>query len=151
MLALLLALSTPPDYLTLVQSPVYETPGAPPEIARRGETCMARLLASGRAGGQVIVSSDPHGGAVVATNAMEYRDGLLMWQMRSRVTLQARDGRFRIEHTSIERFNEQAGGWTPVGKWWGSGWVKAEDALKAVSASIAACVTGPAEGAGDDW
>lgn len=151
MLALALALVSPPDYLTLVQSPVYEAPGTPSDLARRGEICMARLLAGGRAGGQVIVSSDPAGGAVVATNAMEYRDGLLTWQMRSRVTFQARDSRYRIEHTSIERFNEQAGGWTPVGKWWGSGWVKAEDALKAVSTSIASCVTGPAGGAGDDW
>ncbi|MGV3720614.1 MAG: hypothetical protein ACO1SX_06855, partial [Actinomycetota bacterium] len=83
-------------------------------------------------------------------SAVEYRDGMLEWQMRSRLTLEAREGRFRLTHTSIERLNDQAGGWSPVGKWWGSGWQKAEAALKNISAAIADCITA-APAAQDDW
>lgn len=97
------------------------------------------------------MSRDLDRGVVVARNALSYPDGfLLVWQMRSRVTFEAREGRFRITHENIERLNEQAGGWTPVGKWRGSGWQKAEAALQAQSAEIAACVTS-ATGSSDDW
>lgn len=140
-----------PDYLTTVQSEVIEAQGTPAEIAARGERCMAQQLGSGREGGELIVSRDIEAGVVVSRNAVTYMDGLLQWQMRSRLTLEARDGRFRLTHSSIERFNDQAGGWSPVGKWWGSGWQKAEMALKATSAGVAECVVNAAPGAAEAW
>lgn len=147
MLSLALA---PPDYLTTVQSEVIEAHGSPAEIAARGEACMAQYLGSGVQGGELIVSRDPAAGVVVSRNSVSYRDGLLEWQMRSRLTLEAREGRFRLTHTGIERFNDQGGGWSAVGKWWGSGWQKAETALKDVSAAVADCITG-SPAARDDW
>lgn len=152
MLALMYAVGVlaAPDYLTEVRSDPITAEGSPPEIASRGEACMARLLGSGRVGGELIISRDHSAGIVVARNALTYQDGwILRWEMRSRVTLEARDGRFRITHTNIERLNEQAGGWTPVGKWRGSGWQKAEEALKGQTEQLAACITSAA--AQDDW
>lgn len=104
------------------------------------------------------MSSDLSTGVVVASNTLEYRDGLLPWQMRSRITFEGREGRFRIKHTAIERYNDQALGaqvlgaspWAPVGKWWGSGWQKAQKALEDVSAKIAECVLEPSSPA-DNW
>jgi hypothetical protein len=148
-LALVAALVAP-DYLTSVTSPVIETPGTPAEIAARGERCMAQQLGSGRAGGELIISRDIEAGVIVSRSAVNYRDGMLVWQMRSRLTLEARDGRFRLEHTGIERFNDQSGGWSAVGKWWGSGWQKAETALKETSASVASCITAQS-GPADNW
>ena len=148
MIALVLALATP-DYLTVVRSEPIPARGSVREIAARAEACMARGLAAGVAGGELIVSRDLEGGVVVARNAMEYRDGLLIWSMRSRVTVEVREGRFRISHENIERFNDQGGGWSPVGKWWGSGWQKAESALADVSNDLGACITSAQSR--DDW
>lgn len=140
-----------PDYLTEVVSEPVATTGTPAEITARAQACAARTLNSGAAGGQVILSSDPASGLVVAANALEYRDGMVPWRIRSRLTIEAREGRFRIRHDAIERHNDQAFGaqvlgaspWAPVGKWWGSGWQKAETALKGVSDQIAACMQAP--------
>lgn len=137
-----------PEYLTSVISEPMPATGSVPEITSRAETCIGRILNAGDPGGELIVSSDPVGGAVVARNWIEYRDGLMPWKIRSRVTVEAREGRFRISHSSIERFNDQPAGlfvtgaspWVPIGKWWGSGWQKAEDALKAKSAELATCI-----------
>lgn len=150
MLAVLFALVAAPDYLTSVRSEPIEAAGTAAEIAARAETCIAQQLGSGAVGGDLIVSRDVAGGVIVARNAVDYMDGMMNWRLRSRLTLEARDGRFRIEHTSIERFNDQAGGWAPVGKWWGSGWGKAEQALKDVSQGVAACVQGQGRSA-DVW
>lgn len=151
----LVALSAP-EYLTEVVSPVYETAGSPADLARRAEACMSQHV--GQTGsGPVILSSDPASGIVVASNALEYRDGMLPWRIRSRLTFEGRDGRFRLTHASIERHNDQSFGaqalgaspWRQVGKWRGSGWQKAEQALAAVSTKVAECVTTP--GTSEDW
>jgi hypothetical protein len=98
------------------------------------------------AGGELIVSDAD--GVIVARSASTYRDGFLNWQIRSRLTFEAREGRYRISQTSLERFNDQSGGWSPIGKWRGSGWQKAEAAFALTSDAISACVqTGPQ----DDW
>lgn len=132
------------EYLTSLTSETYQAEGTPDQLARTASTCIAQQLASGQAGGQVIISADPAAGIVVANNALQYRDGLMVWSLRSRLTFEAREGRFRIAHTAIERFNDASGGWSPVGKWRGSGAAKAEAALADVSATVAACVRVPA-------
>lgn len=146
-----------PEYLTEVVSPVYEAAATPAELSRRAEACFSQYVGQ-TAGGPVILSSDPATGVVVASNVLEYRDGLAPWRIRSRVTFEARDGRFRIKHTAIERHNDQSFGsqvlgatpWAPVGKWWGSGWQKAQQALEAVSGKVADCVVAPSSTT-DDW
>lgn len=151
LIAVMMALSSAPDYLTTVQSEVFQAEGSPAQITARAEQCIAEQLGSGIQGGELIVSRDPAAGVIVARNAVSYQDGLMNWRLRSRVTFEAREGRFRIVHNAIERFNDQGGGWSPVGKWRFSGWQKAENALKATSDSLAGCVIGSGPAVREDW
>lgn len=148
-LMVLATLAAAPEYLTTVVSEPVTTTGSPAEIASRGEVCMAQALGSGRAGGELIISRDLAAGVVVSRNAMTYVDGLMQWEIRSRVTLEARQDRFRITHANIERNNDQWGGWMPIHKGWGTGWQKAENALKGQSADLAACIS--ATPAREEW
>ena len=136
------------EYLTEITSEVYQAAGTPAELTAKANICMSRILVSGTEGGQVIVSSDPANGVVIANNVMSYQDGLLTWEARSKVTFEARDNRFRIQHTALERFNDQAGGWSPIGKWSMSGWETAQEAFEAVTAKIAGCVQNQKK---EDW
>ena len=64
-------------------------------------------------------------------------------------TFEAREGRFRITQTGIEMFNDMAGGWGGIGKWWGSPWKKAEATFVASADAVAGCVmAGPRK---EDW
>ena len=151
----LLMSAAPPEreYLTEVQSDVIEATGTAAEIASRGQACMSQILAGGTVSADIILSSDTERGVIVARNAQEYSEGfmgLLVWQMRSRMTLEAREGRFRVTHSQIERFNDQAGGWGPIGKWNTSGWQRAEAELRSTLATIANCIVAGTS-ARDDW
>jgi len=137
------------DYLTSITSQVYQTQGTPREIATRASTCISQHLAGGTVNAPVIVSSDLDQGVIVAHSALQYPDGMLDWQVRSVFTFEARDGRFRIEQTSLERFNDMGGGWGPIGEWTGSGWKKAEAAFTASADAVAQCVMTPTRK--DDW
>lgn len=155
-MALAAALFAEREYLTEVVSEPASANGSITEIASRADACAARILRAGADSGQVVLSRDLAAGIVVANSALEYRDGLVPWRTRSRVTIEAREGRFRITHSNIERLNEQSIGaqmlgatpWQPVGKWWGSGWQKAQEALQGVSAQLTTCIqAAPAQ----DW
>lgn len=136
------------EYLTEVTSQVYQTPGTPREIATRASTCIAQNLRPGTVNAPQIVSSDLDNGVIVAQSALEY-GSLPVWKIRSRFTFEARDGRFRISQTGLERFNDMAGGWSPIGKWTGSQWKGAEKAYSASATAVAQCVmSGPKR---DDW
>lgn len=139
----------PAEYMTEVTSEVYQTTGTPREIATRATTCMSQHLAPGTTDSQLIISSDLDGGVIVARSAVDY-GSFPRWQVRSRFTLEAREGRFRISQTNLERFNDMAGGWGPIGKWSGSGWKKAESAFMLSAAQVAECVMA-APSAKNDW
>ena len=137
------------EYLTEVTSEVYQTNGTVREIANRGQTCMSQHLASGMTGGQLIINADLDGGVIVANSAIEY-GSLPRWKIRSRFTFEAREGRFRIKQTNLERFNDQFNvGWNAIGKWSGSQWRGAEKAFVASAASVASCVQNETQS--DDW
>lgn len=133
------------DYLTEITSDVYQIDGAPKEIAKRANTCISQHLAPGTTDAQLIVSSDLDNGVIVARNAVQYPDGLSNWQIRSTFTFEAREGRFRIVQTNLERFNRS---WGPIGKWSGSGWKKAEAAFTGPANKVAQCVMTPEQ---EDW
>lgn len=134
------------EYLTEVTSEVHQTSGTPREIAQRASTCISQSLRPGTVDAQLIISSDLDGGIIVARNAISYPDGLVQWEVRSTFTFEAREGRFRITQTGLERFNRQ---WGPIGKWAGSGWKKAEQAFQTSANAVAQCVvTGPRQA---DW
>lgn len=136
----------PAEYLTSVSSEVFQTPGTPRELATRAITCISQHLAPGTVDAQVVISSDLDRGIVVARSAVEYPDFLMQWKIRSVFTLEAREGRFRIEQTNLERFNNR---WDRIGKWTGSGWKKAEAAFTGSASVVARCVMSPARR--DDW
>jgi hypothetical protein len=145
----LISCSTPvlaAEYLTSVTSQVYQATGAPKELAQRANTCISQHLAPGTTDSLLIISSDLDNGVVVARNAIRYPDGLMQWEVRSVFTFEAREGRFRIEQTNLERFNDR---WSGIGKWAGSGWKKAEAAFVTSADAVAQCViSGPKK---DDW
>lgn len=148
MLAWLASPAAAAEYLTSVESQVYQTPGTPKEIATRASTCIAQNLRSGTVNAPQIVSSDLDNGVIVAQNALRF-GSLPEWQIRSRFTFEAREGRFRISQTGLEMFNDMAGGWNGIGKWWGSPWKKAQATFEASATAVAACVmSGPKR---DDW
>ena len=140
------------DYLTVVTSEVYQTEGTPKEIATRANSCIAQNLSTGTSDEPLIISTDLEAGVIVARNSTEY-GSLPRWKIRSRFTLEARDGRFRIEQTNLERFNTNvltgADSWGSIGKWTGSGWKKVEEVFAASAAKVAQCVlSGPAK---ENW
>jgi hypothetical protein len=150
--SLAVGLTTPAlaaEYLTEVTSEVYQISGTPREIATRANTCISQHLAPGTTDSQLIINSDLEGGVIVARNALRYPDGLMQWQVRSTFTFEARDGRFRIAQTNLERLNDRAGGWGPIGKWTGSGWRRAEQAFSSSASVVARCVM--QQPAADDW
>jgi hypothetical protein len=147
-LGLLASPAAAAEYLTEVTSQVYQAPGTPKEIATRAQTCIAQNLRPGTVNAPQIVTSDLDNGIIVAQSALEY-GSFPVWKIRSRFTFEARDGRFRISQTGLEQFNEMAGGWAGIGKWWGSPWKKAEAAFAASADAVARCViAGPKR---DDW
>jgi hypothetical protein len=135
------------EYFTSVASEVYQTTGTPKEIAIRANTCISQNLKPGTTDSQLIISSDLDGGTIVARSAIVYPDGLLQWEVRSTFTFEAREGRFRIIQTNLERFNQR---WGPIGKWTGSGWKKAEDVFATSARVVAQCVINEAAKR-DDW
>lgn len=135
----------PVDVGTVV-SPVYDAPGSQAEIARRGQTCMAQILKPGTVDATVIRSADLAGGVIVGQNAFEYVEKSLGMKLASRarstVTLEAKDGRFRVTHSDVETFMQYGGArWVPAKVWRDKG---DADPLKAalakISDELAACV-----------
>ena len=150
-LAALLALATGSSALAAapvvdrVESAVFETSGDHQAITRRGATCIAQVVKPGVVNAPTILNTDPEGGVVVANNAFEYVDRFIIpttEQARTTLTFEAKDGRFRVVHSSIERFFKP-GGWGPVG----SGALVPTTSLSArlaeISNGIAECVKRP--------
>ena len=131
------------EYLTVVTSQVYQTTGTPKEIATKANTCISQILTSRTTDDPLIISADLDGGTIVARNSMEY-GSVMRWKIRSRFTFEARDGRFRIEQTNLERWtsNMLTGNeaWGPIGKWSGSKWQEVQGKFEASAAAVAACV-----------
>ena len=78
---------------------------------------------------------------------MQY-GALPTWEIRSTFTFEAREGRFRITQTNLERFYDTGSGWGPIGKWWGSSWKSAEKTFTSASVAVAACVMSDKK---EDW
>lgn len=140
-----------------VTSDVFQTSGDQAAIARRGETCMARVLKPGVITAATIISADYDGGRIVGRNAFGYVEkgwvGVIDQQGRSVVTFEAKPGRFRISHTDIEIWFQIGNG---PGEWRGAkAWSKKVDtdperlALIDITARLAACVLDTGKSA--DW
>jgi hypothetical protein len=137
-------------YLNRVESIVFETVGNHQEITKRASTCIAQIVKPGLVNAPTIISSDVEAGVIVANNSFKFSRGLLETTARTTLTFQAKDGRFRIIHTSIEQLLDAQQGWIGIGTWTFSGGDAAKEAIEAISQSLATCVkSNPA--AKDNW
>lgn len=82
-----------------------------------------------------------------------YKTGLGAKSMaRGRLSVVAKDGRFKVISSEIEQPNTFAGGWMPIYGHAGGGAKQARIALQARAQGVADCITKPAPvPGGDDW
>ncbi len=124
------------------------------QIADRGMQCIKS--SSGNAADKVDVSRD--GDTAYAIVITRYRTGLgAPGTARSRQSVIAKDGRFKIAHSDVEQFREVKfteldADWGPIHGNMGGGLKQAKAALEARSAEVMACIVKPPEAAGsDNW
>lgn len=72
---------------------------------------------------------------------------------RSRISVYAKDGRFKVGHSDIQLLRELTNDWGPIYMYAGAGGKQAKAALEARSAGVAACITKKQDAApgGDGW
>lgn len=119
-----------------IESDVIETEGSAKDIARRAKICAVQHLRNDKVemgdamgarrdsdapGGDVLVSDDLEAGIVVANSRAPFRYMLSQWSAQSLVTVLARDGRFKIQHTNVKAAMLSTGysnndGYQPVGE-----------------------------------
>lgn len=132
-----------------VASDVYVAEGkAAAEIAGRAEQCLKS------ASGNVADKVDPirDGDSVFAIVITGFSHMLLESKVRSRMTVFAKEGRFKVVHTDIEQPDELRGGMMPVYMHAGGGAKQATAALTKRSAAVADCITKPSVApGGDNW
>ncbi len=141
------------EYLMVITSEVYQAPGTPRALATRANTCIAQKLIKGSSDDPLIISTDLENGVIVARNSIEY-GSLPRWKIRSRFTFEAREGRFRVEQTNLERFNTSVltgvESWGPIGKWTGSRWREVTIKFEESASTVANCVIS-GSGQQKDW
>ncbi|MDB5453607.1 MAG: hypothetical protein JWO33_2185 [Caulobacteraceae bacterium] len=150
------------DYVEQIVSPVFEAPGDRAALTRRAGTC----LAQSNAGSPAAIRSDEVGGTVVGAVLFSYSQAAVPWSVRSTLTVELKDGRFRLTHTNLTQKQggpavpsgssilsdsvdqRTEGGWMRVGDWRFSGAEKVRAAADAVSQRIANCIESKAK---EDW
>lgn len=106
------------------------------------------------AGSDVLQVVDPESGRVVAMQNADYRHMMSGMNVRSTVTVMARDGRFRIRHSNIEALQKNTGymandGYRPIHTGFGAGSKPAIKRLEEVTTELAACIQ--VQPSQDDW
>lgn len=160
-------------------SPVHQVDGSAAAIIQRAHGCVARLLVNdevktsgssasgffgavagqGRnvsgsvAGGSVIELSDPESGLLVANSRVDYKFMLIAHSARSRFTIEARDGRFRIVQSNLESLQKNSGNmpnddYSPMIQRRGTGWDKALEAMTEAEAKVVDCIARAQE---EEW
>lgn len=160
------------ETLTEVNSEVYLTAGTVMDISKKAKSCMGQILhndevriadssagtgflsfaepgrgnhSSGITGGQIIIDADLEGGMITANNRADYGSRFIQRNVKSTVVFQAKEGRFKIDHTNIEVLMKDTGGghnkgYGPAFKIFATGWEDAEATLKNISDKLAACI-----------
>jgi len=143
------------ENLDEVDSQVYTTTGTHQEIMARAATCVAQLMKPGRPGTPLILSRDDAAGVMVIDNYTSFSARMITWALHTKMTFEAKDGRFRIIHTGIEQTADVMGqmsphpNWVPVNKGFPNPWKHAQKAVEDTSTRLATCVTSPAKS--DNW
>lgn len=128
-------------------SDVYEVNASRSDLTRYATACINQHATSGWIDIPTIDSSDPEAGIVVAINHLK-GEGLMGRDVRTTLTLEARDGRFRIAHSNFQLFGEWALEWVPLARS-GNRWTRTQERLARQNTKIATCVTSAARD--DEW
>lgn len=162
-----------------LQSAVYERAGTQREIATAARACALKILrndafqirdssrvgfmspagatdgdSSTIPGGEVVTTFDADGGLVVAQSRITRSTLFGKESVQSTVTIEAKDGRFRITHSSIGSASADTGyaanrGYGPVLVQAMSPHEKVRAALEGVTEKLAACIRDAP--AADNW
>jgi hypothetical protein len=139
------------EYLTEITSDVYQAPGmSTAQIVDRALQCIKS--SSGNTADSVAPAVD--GDVAYAVVNTEYRLAFMVQSSaRSRLSVLARDARFRVTHTDIEgdQRNPFTGKPMQIHTQPGGGAKQAEAAMVARSEALAACIVKKPEVAGGDW
>lgn len=150
------------EILERIEGPVVNAHGTATELTQKAHLCMARLLrnqsADGSPSGLFLFSDDT---TIIANSQIDYSHRMLRRSVKSKVTFEAREGRFRITHTEIGgKIHSTTGGLgfgasiddgtshSVIYKNFGTGWEEAQKQLQNLSGQIATCVS---DQTGDDW
>lgn len=143
-----------PHNLERIESPVFETNGDRATIARRAIICAAQTLRPGMTNASTIIASDADAGVVVARDDI----GLGSDEARSTVTIETKDGRFKITHMTIEMHLASVGsfvspGWTKVAgpSLHCCNTDKIVGALNGVTQSLVGCIEKAPGATGEAW
>jgi len=172
------------EFLETVDSDVFQTTGSIQEITKKAKVCMSRILqnnevrisdsasgtgffsgltstmdnskghSDGVTGGAVLADADIDGGIITANSRIDYSSNLLSHNVKSTVSFQAKEGRFKIGHSNIEYLQKSTGymhndGYRKIVKAWGTGWGNAERELQGVTTKIADCILSKSKN--DEW
>src|SRR5690242_6103186 len=111
--AALLPAAATAENLDEVDSQVYTTTGTHQEIMARAATCVAQLMKPGRPDTPLILSRDDAAGVMVIVNYTTFSARMITWALHTKMTFEAKDGRFRIIHTGIEQTADVMGQMSP--------------------------------------
>lgn len=136
------------EYLTEVVSDVHQADGmTAAQITERGLQCIKS--SSGNAAEYVNPTIDG-GTAYAIVRGSHSTMPLITTVTRSRLSVVAKDGRFKVAHTDIEILDHKYGNHMVV-KQWGTGWQKTEAALAQWSAEVASCIIKQPDVSAGDW
>lgn len=136
------------DYLDEIVSEVHQAPGMSIEqIVERGLQC---IKSTGGNAAEYIEATRDDNIAYAIVRHRHATSALSETTTRSRLSVVARDERFRVAHTDIEVISAQYGNFR-LQKTWGTSWKKNEAALAAWSEKVADCILNPPDIAGGDW
>jgi hypothetical protein len=145
------------EYLQRVDSPVITATGSQAELAKRARLCLAQKANAGGSSA-AAVTFDPDAGVVVSPAVFGYSSLGIPWAVRSTLTIETKDGRFRMSHTNLQqrqgrpaiqdvldtangRGPRAEGEWMGVGMWWGASHAKVEAAAAELSKAVANCIS----------
>lgn len=116
-------------------------------LVDRGVECLQ--AASGNVADKVTPLRD--GDTAYAIVITGYKAMMTARTVRSRMSIQAKDGRFRVVHSDVDWFRELTNDWGPVYMYAGAGGKQAKAALEARSTAVTECMLKKPEAAGGDW
>lgn len=150
------------EILERIDGPVVNFQGDANAMTQKANLCMATLLRNqsghGSSNDLFIFVGDT---TIVANSQIEYSHRMLRRSVKSKITFEARENRFRLTHTEIAgKILDTTGGLgfgasvddgsshSVIYKNFGTGWQEARNQLQNLSDRVTACIIGTAN---EDW